>query len=487
MSGEVAIMRVKDLKINQREPFTMLLKSVSEVKGSNGPFCVLKLRPSKNEAEVEAKLWKTTREDVLLHVSEMHIVSLFITAAEWGGKVSYIADSLQPAAGEGGIDAFIDCSQIPGSEMHGYVTKVLAKYNSPASAVAGEMYRNYKDSLCLWPAAMSVHHAYKGGLMQHMGTVTSDCKRFCCCAFGEHINTVNTLDASGCIRYVITYVKQHAANTDAGRVTVRILQEAMGSSMDPRLARKKLLSVMLAVKLSGNYPFLNVPLLISAAALRGFSRLMADPMVSITGAPASDMLMLKKNATDEELGKEEIKLLLHCLLVDKMGGQKAAIPEAYLASELDGLEELLEEAGTANAAGTFDEASLLAAAAVHDIGKLQELSSDDYGKAAFELDGNLYGHTAIALRMTSETADRMNIPQETLHKMLHCIASHHGKAEWGAMVEPADIEAKILSSFDFIDSRLEMYRYAAEQVEAGERNEATRKYLGNIVYRPVNN
>ena len=445
-------MRVKDLKINQREPFTMLLKSVSEVKGSNGPFCVLKLRPSKNEAEVEAKLWKTTREDVLLHVSEMHIVSLFITATEWGGKVSYIADSLQPAAGEGGIDAFIDCSQIPGSEMHGYVTKVLAKYNSPASAV-----------------------------------VTSDCKRFCCCAFGEHINTVNTLDASGCIRYVITYVKQHAANTDAGRVTVRILQEAMGSSMDPRLARKKLLSVMLAVKLSGNYPFLNVPLLISAAALRGFSRLMADPMVSITGAPASDMLMLKKNATDEELGKEEIKLLLHCLLVDKMGGQKAAIPEAYLASELDGLEELLEEAGTANAAGTFDEASLLAAAAVHDIGKLQELSSDDYGKAAFELDGNLYGHTAIALRMTSETADRMNIPQETLHKMLHCIASHHGKAEWGAMVEPADIEAKILSSFDFIDSRLEMYRYAAEQVEAGERNEATRKYLGNIVYRPVNN
>ena len=170
-----------------------------------------------------------------------------------------------------------------------------------------------------------------------------------------------------------------------------------------------------------------------------------------------------------------------------MGWQKAAIPEAYLASELDGLEELLEEAGTANAAGTFDEASLLAAAAVHDIGKLQELSSDDYGKAAFELDGNLYGHTAIALRMTSETADRMNIPQETLHKMLHCIASHHGKAEWGAMVEPADIEAKILSSFDFIDSRLEMYRYAAEQVEAGERNEATRKYLGNIVYRPVNN
>lgn len=461
----------------------MLLKSVSQVDKGDNTFCVLKLRPSKEEAEIDAKMWNTTRDEILSSVSEMRVVSVFIKATEYKGNISFIADSIRPAEGEGGIDAFIECSPIPGPYMYDYVTKVLFKNPSPAASVAGELYRKHKEELCLWPAAMKVHHAYKGGLVQHMGTVTSDCKRFCCSAAGKHVDTINSQNAAGCVRYLVNYVKQYAGNSDIGRIAVKLLQQAESDVKDASLAKKMVFKVILAAKLMGNYPFLNVPLLISATALRGISRLTGDPMLNAVGPQMSDMLMVRSYAGNDDLGKEEIKLLLHCMLVERTAGHKAAIPEAYLISELDRLEVMMEEAGEAIAMGSFDEASLLSAAAIHDIGKLHELASDEYGTAEFELDGNIFGHTVMSIQMAMETADSMGIPSSSLTRMFHCIASHHGKTEWGALVEPAGIEAKILAAMDFIDSRMEMYRYAAEKVQKGERNTETRIYLGNVVYR----
>ncbi len=65
---------------------------------------------------------------------------------------------------------------------------------------------------------------------------------------------------------------------------------------------------------------------------------------------------------------------------------------------------------------------LMAAALVHDIGKVREF---DYG-AEFELteEGRLIGHLAIGAEMVGRAA--RELPTERRAALLHCILSHHG-------------------------------------------------------------
>lgn len=37
---------------------------------------------------------------------------------------------------------------------------------------------------------------------------------------------------------------------------------------------------------------------------------------------------------------------------------------------------------------------------------------------------------------------------------MHCIAAHHGKLEYGAIVKPAIREAEVLSLIDMFDNRM---------------------------------
>lgn len=47
----------------------------------------------------------------------------------------------------------------------------------------------------------------------------------------------------------------------------------------------------------------------------------------------------------------------------------------------------------------FDKELLYSAVILHDIGKLQELDTDATGVAEYTVDGNLFGHTLLAIEM----------------------------------------------------------------------------------------
>lgn len=96
------------------------------------------------------------------------------------------------------------------------------------------------------------------------------------------------------------------------------------------------------------------------------------------------------------------------------------------------------------------------AALFHDIGKVQCYNfvnnlAVDISKE-FMLMGHLYAGAAIISKL------RKWIPVEDLEIIIHCVLSHHDKPEWGAVVPPAIMEARVVASADLISSAIPMYK-----------------------------
>ena len=63
---------------------------------------------------------------------------------------------------------------------------------------------------------------------------------------------------------------------------------------------------------------------------------------------------------------------------------------------------------------------------------------------------------------------KQNVGEEKALLLQHLVLSHHGEPEFGAAVKPVCAESELLSYIDKIDSRMEIYREAFQNMEAGE-------------------
>ena len=135
-----------------------------------------------------------------------------------------------------------------------------------------------------------------------------------------------------------------------------------------------------------------------------------------------------------------------------------------------------------------DAALLVCATALHDIGKIKELNTTVFGDSSYSFEGNMFGHAYIGMNMVDEGANMVGVDPSSEKVMLlkHCIASHHGKLEWGAITTPMIPEAFILHSIDMIDSRMYQYDEAANELEPGTFSERKNMMLETIVYRKEN-
>lgn len=102
---------------------------------------------------------------------------------------------------------------------------------------------------------------------------------------------------------------------------------------------------------------------------------------------------------------------------------------------------------------------LLTAAALHDIGKIKELSTfpaNDYTD-----DGQLLGHIIMGLIQVDKAMDRIgDFPPVLRSELEHCIAAHHGELEYGSPKKPALMEAVALHHADNTDAKLETFKEA---------------------------
>jgi 3'-5' exoribonuclease len=90
---------------------------------------------------------------------------------------------------------------------------------------------------------------------------------------------------------------------------------------------------------------------------------------------------------------------------------------------------------------TLDTHVIVAGALLHDVGKVNEYT--------------MTGKRLPASRdLVMQAAYSLDVDQEYLDRVRHVIASHHGRTEWGAVIEPNSREAWLVHAMDLADSRV---------------------------------
>lgn len=93
---------------------------------------------------------------------------------------------------------------------------------------------------------------------------------------------------------------------------------------------------------------------------------------------------------------------------------------------------------------------LTAGIILHDIGKLEELSSGLI--IQYTTKGSVIGHITLGAIIFDRFAKDI-LDEETYTQILHLILSHHGSYEFGSPVLPMTIEAQVLTYIDNLSSK----------------------------------
>ena len=126
---------------------------------------------------------------------------------------------------------------------------------------------------------------------------------------------------------------------------------------------------------------------------------------------------------------------------------------------------------------------LIAGTILHDIGKLWELDTTEFGNADYTVKGALMGHAFIGAEVIGRYARAAKLADEDIMLLQHLILSHHGRFEYQAVAMPAIPEAMILHYIDCIDAEMYQYEVQEEMLEPGTIS-AKVYGLEQKVYRP---
>jgi 3'-5' exoribonuclease len=144
------------------------------------------------------------------------------------------------------------------------------------------------------------------------------------------------------------------------------------------------------------------------------------------------------------------------------------VHHAYPGGLLDHILKVAETCDALGAAYGADRDLLFAGAVLHDIAKLDELTTGE--ATAYSRDGNLIGHVTLGVVIVRESVTRLEgFPGDLRAQLEHLIVSHHGSRQLGSPVEPMTIEALILSAADDLDAKIDQVRrHVADDEGDGE-------------------
>ncbi len=118
---------------------------------------------------------------------------------------------------------------------------------------------------------------------------------------------------------------------------------------------------------------------------------------------------------------------------------------------------------------SIDPDLLLCGAALHDLGKLEEMDANELGIAGkYTTDGNLIGHLVRGTIMVHDVAAEIGTPAEKAELLEHMLISHHGKPEFGSAVRPMFLEAHVLSLLDELDAKVYEIADIVSGIEPGD-------------------
>jgi 3'-5' exoribonuclease len=101
---------------------------------------------------------------------------------------------------------------------------------------------------------------------------------------------------------------------------------------------------------------------------------------------------------------------------------------------------------------------VIAAAVLHDIGRVRELDAVPGQPVKDTVPGELFGHLFLAYDMIRTAAAGVpDLDPELLELLLHCVIAHLRLPEWGSPRLPLIPEVLILHHADDLDAKMEMY------------------------------
>ena len=110
---------------------------------------------------------------------------------------------------------------------------------------------------------------------------------------------------------------------------------------------------------------------------------------------------------------------------------------------------------------------LLAGIILHDLGKIEELSSPVVTE--YSTKGKLLGHISIMDARLAQIGQELKLDDsQELLILRHMVLSHHGEMEYGSPVRPETLEAEVLSQIDNIDAKINIISKALDEVNEGE-------------------
>lgn len=184
-------------------------------------------------------------------------------------------------------------------------------------------------------------------------------------------------------------------------------------------------------------------------------------------------LWAELTANVDNVGSAEIRELLQVVIHEpaiaalmKKAPAAKAHHHAFIGGLLEHIVSLCRFASAASALYPWLNRDLLIAAAVlHDIGKIYELTWTT--TFAYTDRGKLVGHINIGVQIVRAAANRVSaISDETALILEHLVLSHHGKLEWGSPVEPACAEAVLFHFLDNVDAHLAAIKDYIDQHDA---------------------
>ncbi len=129
----------------------------------------------------------------------------------------------------------------------------------------------------------------------------------------------------------------------------------------------------------------------------------------------------------------------------------------------------------------IDQDLLTTGVILHDIGKIEEY--EYASRIAISDQGHFLGHIILGIEIVSRVIDRLDgFPDELGLRLLHMIASHHGRYEWQSPKRPKTIEAVLLHQLDMLDA--EAYKIVAATGDKDGRGWSWSGSLERWVYTP---
>jgi 3'-5' exoribonuclease len=129
-----------------------------------------------------------------------------------------------------------------------------------------------------------------------------------------------------------------------------------------------------------------------------------------------------------------------------------------------------------------DRDLLLTAAALHDIGKIDEYVWSNSIK--FSDAGHLVGHIVGGAMAVKEAAEKIDGFDPTMSLALqHMILAHHGTREWGSPKLPKSIEALILHQADNLDAYIAIFEEAIHGSDNGGLFTERHKLLDRPIFK----